>query len=1202
LSRSEFRDKLIFRRFDEIYARYRDKHPLAKPAAEPQPAPAPAYPEKLTVLIVEDDPGYRDSVRRRLGNKFSGPLVEFIYAGTMKEAVELMREREPQIAVFDMVLVGRTREEKEGNRAYEEEYFKRLNEIPVVFSVSADNGPSVTEALIAYDDCYETGLADRAKYLRKAVTRNEVEKSDFIEGAIPFIREEADKLQSEIDRAKTKIPGAGKPQSPAYPEKLIVLVVEDADEERDGVRRVLEKAFGGSKEYEFLYAGSRTEAIKSIGERKPDIVVFDIVFDKPFSDDKKEREYYKALVQVGKLYAVSKNGELVSSKYLSSAERNYNVDLSKVSLIQKTGEKGEYIEGIIPDIREKRQVMIDEYEAECDRLAHDKFRMVVFEHRGAHKRVIEVMKKKDLNIRIKHMGTNNLAFLDKYLAPREYDVDALIVHIFELGQIGAIMDIFTKVRLKNPEAYLVLEHGMSIESIREKINIFREKYGRLDCYMIPCELFPIYGEIADIALAKFGKEGVEAILPASPDAKNVIIMSENPDVILKRSIERNSAGKYNVRTVSTIYDLERALGEMSPDFVITETHAFTDKSLIGKDALAEISSRVKAAKADVKFIITSDEAFAIEEERLAGLDMAGIVGKPFHVRRVLDILNGRSERSTDTDALKQKTILYAMLRDMWHDRASKLNAILAFCECLREEDAKWQGLLDSAKRLTDGFLRVHNDIMALKSLGGMEITDLAKNLDGLALGCADILRSIEDAPDNDDIKKIARDTASQLKTLIGYVEKAPLKSPEDINKAIKDGGYGYGIVPGSPWARLLKFKWDIKLSAELDGKKVAAYADTLLKAIFLNIISNAVDHGLGRGFDMEGALIKVRSFIESGDTAVVTIEDNGKGISPEGVGVIDKKTGKQRVFDENYTTRDKTAESWHGLGLSICWDIVKMHGGEITVSPGSNGVGTLFTIKLPLAKSKTLTPFAALDREAKKEPLINKEASALAGAAQGRIPALKLKFCVPLEVLKNSPDITLALKNAGELKSRVKEGADIDFELVVTGLGEDDSDILDKLEDAGTRALLGFPVKNFTVSGIYEEEIRKFTSLADWDPLDPTLRVAAIQAFFMGTTGVNEHIIITETADSEAGADKSRRETEAGLSNDLVMTNSSVCFLVKPEEGEGVYSLSAVIRDWLESIKNGTVSTIGKALPLPVTLTPELVKAMREAWRALKSA
>jgi hypothetical protein len=352
---------------------------------------------------------------------------------------------------------------------------------------------------------------------------------------------------------------------------------------------------------------------------------------------------------------------------------------------------------------------------------------------------------------------------------------------------------------------------------------------------------------------------------------------------------------------------------------------------------------------------------------------------------------------------------------------------------------------------------------------------------------------------------------------------------------------------------------------------------------------------------MEGALIKVRSLIENGDTAVVTVEDNGKGIPPEGLEKVDLESGKQRIFEDTYTTRDKKSESWHGLGLSICWDIVKMHGGEISVSPGADGVGTLFTIKLPLAKRKALTPFGELDLAAKKEPLINKAASALAGAAQDMIPALKLKLCVPAEVLKNSPDITLALKNAGELKSKLNEGADIELELVVTGLGEDDDIILDKLKVAGTRALLGFPVKNFTVSGIYEEEIRKFTSLAGWHPQDPTLRVAAIQAFFMGITGENEHIIIAETADTEVDADRSRRETEDGLSRDLVMTNSSVCFLVKPQQGEGVYSLSEVIRDWLESIKVGNISKIGKALPLPVTLTPELVKAMREAWQALRS-
>ena len=76
------------------------------------------------------------------------------------------------------------------------------------------------------------------------------------------------------------------------------------------------------------------------------------------------------------------------------------------------------------------------------------------------------------------------------------------------------------------------------------------------------------------------------------------------------------------------------------------------------------------------------------------------------------------------------------------------------------------------------------------------------------------------------------------------------------------------------------------------------------------------------------------------DNVLVSVKDNGNGIPQK---IIDK------IFQPFFTT--KPAGQGTGLGLSLAYDIVKAHGGNIIVSSGK-GTGTEFRIELP----KTLKP------------------------------------------------------------------------------------------------------------------------------------------------------------------------------------------------------------------------------------------------------
>ena len=74
-----------------------------------------------------------------------------------------------------------------------------------------------------------------------------------------------------------------------------------------------------------------------------------------------------------------------------------------------------------------------------------------------------------------------------------------------------------------------------------------------------------------------------------------------------------------------------------------------------------------------------------------------------------------------------------------------------------------------------------------------------------------------------------------------------------------------------------------------------------------------------------------------GDRVEIRVKDNGNGIPPK---VVDK------IFQPFFTT--KPTGQGTGLGLSLSYDIIKAHGGEITMNT-VEGEFTEFTIQLPMS-------------------------------------------------------------------------------------------------------------------------------------------------------------------------------------------------------------------------------------------------------------
>jgi len=100
-----------------------------------------------------------------------------------------------------------------------------------------------------------------------------------------------------------------------------------------------------------------------------------------------------------------------------------------------------------------------------------------------------------------------------------------------------------------------------------------------------------------------------------------------------------------------------------------------------------------------------------------------------------------------------------------------------------------------------------------------------------------------------------------------------------------------------------------------------------LGQVFLNLVLNAVDAMPG------GGILSISSRLAEDGRLAIALSDTGVGIPPEHL---------DRIFEPFFSTK----EGGTGLGLTVCHNVVKRYGGEITVQ-SVYGKGTTFTVWLP---------------------------------------------------------------------------------------------------------------------------------------------------------------------------------------------------------------------------------------------------------------
>lgn len=123
----------------------------------------------------------------------------------------------------------------------------------------------------------------------------------------------------------------------------------------------------------------------------------------------------------------------------------------------------------------------------------------------------------------------------------------------------------------------------------------------------------------------------------------------------------------------------------------------------------------------------------------------------------------------------------------------------------------------------------------------------------------------------------------------------------------------------------------LKISLDSDPPHLELNADPkLMKRIVRNLITNAIK------YSPEGGEICI-GLKEEGNEVVLRVQDEGIGISPE---------DQAQIFQPFFRAENSSIAEGTGVGLSIVYDCVALHGGAITVE-SELGKGTTFIVRLP---------------------------------------------------------------------------------------------------------------------------------------------------------------------------------------------------------------------------------------------------------------
>ena len=242
----------------------------------------------------------------------------------------------------------------------------------------------------------------------------------------------------------------------------------------------------------------------------------------------------------------------------------------------------------------------------------------------------------------------------------------------------------------------------------------------------------------------------------------------------------------------------------------------------------------------------------------------------------------------------------------------------------KAEEERLKGhMLESIGILAGGIAHDFNNLLNV-IVGNIAVAKLSVQPDGKAYSRLD---------DAENVCGIASELSTRLITFATGGE--PLKKSASLSELIK-----------STVALLMKDSTIKPVLIMPDDLYRVAIDEGQMKQVIINLIINAKEAmPKGGTLTILGENLHFTAQdnfpMREGDYLKISVQDTGAGIPAENMA---------KIFDPYYSTKDTYSQKGLGLGLAVCYSIIKRHDGLMTVD-SQPGEGTTFNIYLSAVKS-----------------------------------------------------------------------------------------------------------------------------------------------------------------------------------------------------------------------------------------------------------
>jgi signal transduction histidine kinase len=360
----------------------------------------------------------------------------------------------------------------------------------------------------------------------------------------------------------------------------------------------------------------------------------------------------------------------------------------------------------------------------------------------------------------------------------------------------------------------------------------------------------------------------------------VLIADDEPDMLkyLKTQLVHNFQV---IEAVDGQQAIEKA-SQFLPDVIVC------DMMMPGKNGL-EVCREIRERTSTRTIPILLLTARADEGTKLAALSAGAndFISKPFSMTE----LSVRLKNLFDTYNLQQELARQNQVLEATIEQLKETEVQLVHSEKLASLGRMSAGIIHEINNPLN-FAKTALYVLRImtESLGGNEKKEFREVLEDMAEGINRISGIVS------DLRTFTQPHLTQLERVLVI---------DVVNSAL----------------RLLSNEWENKVSIEKEipeDQTIWANRNQMTQ-VMVNLLQNALQalekkHPCGNV-----ATIRVQGLEENGESVIV-VRDNGEGIPPENL---------QKIFDPFFTTKD--VGEGMGLGLSICYRIIKQHGGRVQV-------------------------------------------------------------------------------------------------------------------------------------------------------------------------------------------------------------------------------------------------------------------------------